>query len=147
MRSTSCDKRLDIVRRFIEAGWNAGSGEPVGDIVADDYESNDGGFFVPTRGPGGFRRLTGAEAVSRHIGMYQAIYDGLTFTVERMTVDDDTVTTVWTPAGTTREGTFTDRSGRERPFELRGEGVSRTAVVDGKVTRHDMFWARDPVSP
>ena len=141
------DQRLCIVRRFIEEGWNSGSGTPVGDIVADGYESYDSAFFVfhgDSRAP---HRMRGAEAVTSHIAQYHEIYENLRFTIERMTVDGDTVTTVWAPTGTTRKETFTDRAGRERPYELKDVGVSRTAVVDGKVTRHDLFWARDPLSP
>ena len=113
------DQRQCIVRRFIEEGWNGGSGTPVGDIVADAYESNDGGFFVFSGDSRGPHRRRGADAV----------------------------TTVWAPTGTTRDQTFTDRGGHERPFELKDVGVSRTVVVDGKVTRHDLFWARDPLFP
>ena len=97
--------------------------------------------------PGGLRRLSGLAAFAAHIGQYQEIYDGLHFAVEEMVVDGDTVITTWEPTGTTRNATFTDRGGQQRPFQLSGHGVSVTHVVDGKVTRHDMFWRRRPLFP
>jgi ketosteroid isomerase-like protein len=135
------------VRRFIEEGWNSGSGAPVADIVADGYETNDGVLLVfgsDSRVP---HRTHGARALTTHIAQYHEIYDNLRFTIERMIVDGDTVITVWSPRGTTKRETFTNRSGREEPFELKDVGVSHTVVVDGKVTRHDLFWARYPLSP
>jgi ketosteroid isomerase-like protein len=142
------NSRQAIVRRFFEAGWNAGDAAAVSDIVHADYASNDGAFFrTGSDVPGGLERLSGVDALADHIGQYQQKYDGLRFTVDRMVVDADTVLTVWSPTGTTRDQTFTDRGGRERPYELRGRGVSLTEVVDGKVTRHDMFWTRDPLFP
>jgi ketosteroid isomerase-like protein len=142
------DALKTVVRRFFEAGWNACDAKAVSDIVHDDYESNDGHFFRTTPDvPGGLERLAGTRALAGHIGQYKELYDGLRFTIERMTVDGDTVTTVWSPAGTTRDRTFTTRSGRESPYSLRGNGVSRTQVLDGKVVRHDLYWARDPLFP
>jgi hypothetical protein len=54
---------------------------------------------------------------------------------------------VWNPSGTTKDRTFTDRAGRQRPYELTGQGVSLTEVIDRKVTRHDMFWPRRSLFP
>jgi hypothetical protein len=137
-----------VVRRFLEVGWNSGDAASVGDIVADVYESNDGQFYrTGSDVPSGLERQHGAAALALHIGQYSALYDCLHFAIERMSVDADTVTTVVSPTGKSRDLTFTDRAGRERHFELKGEAVTRTTVVDGKVTRHDLFWARDPLFP
>jgi ketosteroid isomerase-like protein len=137
-----------VVRRLFDDGWNSGNAEAVSDIIGDDYDSNDGGFFESGSDvPGGLRRLSGLAAFAAHIRQYQEIYDGLRFAVEKTVVDGDTVITTWEPTGTTKNETFTDRSGEQRPYRLSGQGISVTLVVDGKVTRHDMFWRRRPLSP
>ena len=142
------DARQAIVRRFFEEGWNAADAAAVSDLIDEGYASNDGLFLTTdTDLPGGLERLSGAEAFAEHIRQYQALYDGLRFTVRRMVADAGAVITVWDPSGTTRDKTFIDRDGDERPYRLEGEGVSITEVVGGKVTRHDLFWKRDPLFP
>jgi SnoaL-like domain len=136
------DSRQAVVRRFFEAGWNCGSATAISDMVHEDYTSNDGPFFR-----NGLRRLSGADAVDGHIRQYHDVYNDLRFKIEKMVLDGDTVVTVWSPTGTTRNRTFTTRSGEERPFELKCQGVSLTDVVGGKVTRHDMFWPVRPLFP
>jgi SnoaL-like domain len=138
------DSKQAIVRRLFEEGWNSGNAA----LVSTDYTSNDGGFFRSGPGvPGGLERLTGADAFADHMKQYLEIYNDLRFTIDEMIVDGATVITVWTPSGTTKDRTFTNRAGRQEPYELRGQGVSRTGVVDQKVTRHDMFWPRSPLFP
>ena len=142
------DAQQVIVRRLFEEGWNSGNAALVSDIIGADYTSNDGGFFRSGSDvPGGLERLTGADAFADHMKQYREIYDDLSFTIDKMVVDGETVTTVWTPSGTTKDQTFTNRAGRQQPYELRGQGVSLTDVVDQKVTRHDMFWPRNPLVP
>ena len=142
------DSRQAIVRRFFEAGWNSEDLAAISDIVHEAYDSNDGGFFRSGSGvPGGLERLTGVDAFADHVRQYREMYNDLRFSIDRMVVDGDTVIAVWSPSGTTKERTFTDRGGHERPFELAGQGMSLTDVVDGKVMRHDMFWPRDPLFP
>lgn len=142
------DSTQEIIRRLFNDGWNSGNPDAVSAIIGDDYASNDGDFFESGSDvPGGLRRLSGLAAFAAHIGQYQEIYDGLRFDVAEMVVDEDTVITTWEPTGTTRNETFTDRSGQQRPFQLSGQGISVTLVVNGKVTRHDMFWRRRPLFP
>ena len=142
------DSRQAIVRRFFEAGWNSEDQASISDIVHEAYESNDGGFFRSASNvPGGLERLTGVDAFADHVKQYREMYDDLRFSIDRIVVDGDTVIAVWSPSGTTKERTFTDRGGNERPFELAGQGVSLTSVVDGKVMQHDMFWPRNAVFP
>jgi ketosteroid isomerase-like protein len=140
--------RQEIVRRLFEEGWNSPDTALVKDLIGTDYESNDGGFFrTGSDVPGGLERLTGAEAFADHVRQYRELYDNLRFAINTMIVEGDTVITVWTPSGTTRDRTFTNRAGRQQPYELGGQGISRTDVVDYKVTRHDMFWPRRALSP
>jgi SnoaL-like domain len=142
------DARYDIVRRLFDEGWNSPDTALVSDLIGTDYDSNDGGFFRSGSDvPGGLQRLTGIDAFADHVRQYREMYDNLRFTINKMTLDGDTVMTVWTPSGTTRDRTFTNRTGHQQPYELAGHGVSLTDVVDDKVTRHDMFWPRDPLFP
>jgi SnoaL-like domain len=142
------NSRHAIVRRLFDEGWNAEDPASVGDIVDDDYTSNDGGFFrTGSDVPGGLERLVGAQAFADHVRRYREMYNDLRFTIDKMVDDGNTVITVWSPSGTTKDRTFTDRTGRERPYELAGQGVSLTDVIEHKVTRHDMFWPRDPLFP
>jgi len=142
------DTRQVIVRRLFEAGWNSGNAALVSDIIDASYTSNDGGFYrTGADVPGGLEQLTGVDAFADHVRQYREMYSDLCFTIDIMVTDGDTVMTLWTPVGTSRDQTFTNRAGRKEPYELRGQGMSRTDVVDQKVTRHDMFWARSPLFP
>lgn len=142
------DAKQAIVRRLFEEGWNSGNAALVTDIIGADYTSNDGGFFRSGSDvPGGLERLTGADAFAEHVKQYTEIYNDLRFVIDQMVVTGETVMTVWTPSGTTKDQTFTNRAGRPQPYELRGQGVSLTDVADQQVTRHDMFWPRDPLFP
>ena len=135
------DARQAIVRRLFEEGWNSGNPASVSDIIDKNYESNDGGFFrTGSDVPGGLERLTGTDAFADHVQRYREIYDDRHFTIDTMVLDGDTVITIWTASGTDKNHTFVDRGGRERHYELADQGVSLTGVVEGKVTRHDMFW-------
>ncbi len=135
------DTRRVIVRRLFEEGWNSGNPALVSDIIHEDYDSNDGGFFrTGSDVPGGLERLTGADAFADHVRKYGEIYNDLRFTIDKMVLDGETVITIWTPSGTTKHQTVIDRAGRPHPLELSAQGVSLTDVVEGKVTRHDMFW-------
>ncbi len=142
------DTRQAIVRRFFEEGWNSGNPALVSDIIHEDYDSNDGGFFrTGSDVPGGLERLAGADAFADHVRKYGEIYNDLRFTIDKMVVDGETVITIWTPSGTTKHQTVIDRAGRPHPLELSAQGVSLTDVVEGKVTRHDMFWPGGLVVP
>jgi hypothetical protein len=142
------DAKQAIVRRLFEEGWNSGNAALVSDIIDADYTSNDGGFFRSGSDvPDGLERLTGADAFADHMRQYREIYNDLRFTIDQMVVAGQTIFTVWTPSGTTKDQTFTNRAGRMQPYELRGQGMSLTDVVDQKVTRHDMFWPRNPLFP
>lgn len=135
------DARQAIVRRLFEEGWNSGDPMSVSGIIGEDYESNDGGFFrTGSDVPGGLERLAGADAFADHVQRYRNIYDDLSFAIDKMVLDRDTVITIWTATGTDKNRIFTDRGGRERHYELADQGVSLTGVAEGKVTRHDMFW-------
>ncbi len=135
------DARQAIVRRLFEEGWNSGNPASVSDIIDKDYESNDGGFFrTGSDVPGGLERLTGADAFADHVQGYTKIYDDLHFTIDKLILDVDTVIAIWTASGTDKNRTFVNRGGREVHYELADQGVSLTDVVEGKVTRHDMFW-------
>jgi hypothetical protein len=147
------DARQAIVRRFFEEGWNSGNPALVSDIIDEHYASNDGdepnnGFFGQA-GPSGDLGpvLTGADAFAAHVQKYGDMYNDLRFTIDKMVVDSETVITIWTPSGTTKNRFFADRLGQQRPYELRYQGTSLTDVVQGKVTRHDMFWPLNLLFP
>jgi hypothetical protein len=135
------DDSKALVRRLLEEGWNTGDAEAVRDLIDEHYASNDGVFRR------GMDFLHGHAAFAEHLRQYRSRYDDLVFAVDRMVVDGATVITVWSASGLTRGLTFTDRGGEQQPYELHGQGVSLTDVVDGKVTRHDLFWPRDPLFP
>ena len=134
-----------LVRRFFEGGWNSGDANAVADLIADDYESNDGGFFVTGSDvPGGLRRLRGVDAFAEHLSRYAQRYGELRFTLEKIIVDGAQVVVIWSPSGVVLGRTFTNRGGQESHFELGGHGVSVIDIVDGRVARNDMFW---PIGP
>jgi hypothetical protein len=90
--------------------------------------------------PGGLERLTGADAFADRVRRYRQIYDDLRLAIDKMVPDGDTVITIWTARGTDKTRTFVDRGGRELHYKLADQGASPTNVIDGKVTRHGMFW-------
>jgi ketosteroid isomerase-like protein len=139
------DSMMAVVRRLFEDGWNSGKAAAVADIVHDDYESNDGGFFASGPGvPGGLEPLTGVDAFAKHLSMYAGEFDDLEFTVERMLADGDGVVTVWTATGRSTHETIVSRAGKVFPVELNDRGVSTTELAGGKIRRHDMYWRHGP---
>ena len=134
-----------VVRRFFEDGWNAGNAESVADLIAEDYDSNDGGFFVTGSDvPGGLRRLHGVDAFAKHLSRYAERYGELRFAIDKLIVDGSQVVVIWSPSGIVLGRTFTNRGGQESHFELGGQGVSVIEIVNGRVARNDMFW---PIGP
>ncbi len=136
-----------IVRRLFEEGWNSANPAAPSDIVHQHYSSNDGPFREVSNVPGQLDFLHGLEAFAEHVRQYRVVYDNLRFDIVRMLADNDTVVTVWNPSGTTKDLSFINRGGQEQPYELQGQGVSLTKIVNGKVRQHDMFWPRNPLFP
>jgi hypothetical protein len=133
------EPRAAVVHRLYEEGWNPGTPDAVSALVADAYESVDGPFWATD---GGLRRLEGAEAFAAHLARYTDEWAELHLTVTRTVVDGDTVYAEWRATGKSRTRTFTSRAGREVPERLDARGVSIVDVVDGQVTRHDVFGLR-----
>jgi predicted ester cyclase len=141
------DSMLALVRRLFEDGWNSGKAAAVAEIVHEDYDSNDGGFFATGSDvPNGLERLTGVDAFAKHLGMYTDEYDDLQFTVERMLDDGGTIVTVWTATGESTHATLISRAGREFPVPLNARGVSTTEFAGSRIRRHDMYWPHGPFS-
>jgi SnoaL-like domain len=137
-----------VVRRLFEEGWNTGSVESVRELVDDSYASNDEDFIrVAPSSMGAHDQLRGADAFAEHVRQYHNIYDNLQFAIEGMATVENTVITVCRMSGTTKHETFTDRSGRQRPFELIGQSVMVTAFAGSKVGRNDVFWPRIQLFP
>ena len=63
--------------------------------------------------------------------LYRSLYEGLSFKVERMFTEGNTVVTVWQASGTSKDETFVNRMGNTEPRSLRAEGVSLTETKDG----------------
>ncbi|MCB5164408.1 ester cyclase [Streptomyces bambusae] len=133
-----------LVRRFFEEVWNRNDLEVARDIVHEDYASPEGQTFPS---------LPGFDILAADLKLYQSLYRDLTFTIERMFVEEEqeqdqdqeqqqVVWTVWHATGESKIHTFTDRLGRIRPQELSALGVSLTEVRDGKVASHRLLWPR-----
>jgi hypothetical protein len=134
--AAEADKTL--VRRLFEDVWNQGNIEAADEIVAGHYSSIENQVFPSTPGP---------QIVAADLELYQSLYDGLHFEIERMFTEGHTIVTIWRASGTSKVETFVNRSGLEQPKSLKAEGVSLSEVRDGKITAHRFLWPRDPLFP
>jgi hypothetical protein len=128
----------NLVRRFFEKVWNQNNAEAAKGIVSDQYSSTENQIVRSTPGP---------QIVAAEIELYSSLYEGLSFKIERMFIDGNTVVTVWQASGTSKSSTFVDRVGNTVPRTLQAEGVSLTEVKDGKISAHRFLWPRDPLFP
>jgi len=71
---------------LVEEVWNDGNLEAAKEIVDKNYSSIENQVFASTPGP---------EIMAADIELYQSLYDGLNFQIERMFTEGDTVVTVW----------------------------------------------------
>jgi hypothetical protein len=134
----STESDHEIVRRLFEEVWNAGDPDAAKEIVGESYTSIENQTF-PT--------LPGPEIVAAELALYQTLYTGLNFKVERMFSEGRTIVTVWQATGESTTETFETRGGETVPKSLEAEGVSLTEVTDGKVTAHRFLWPRYPLFP
>jgi len=134
----SAQANKTLVRRLFEEVWNNGNLETAKEIVDKNYSSIENQVFASTPGP---------EIVAADIELYQSLYDGLNFQIERMFTEGGTVVTVWKVSGVSKTETFVNRKGETVPKSLKAEGVSLSEVKDGKITAHRFLWPRRPLSP
>lgn len=134
----SAQNHEDLVRRFFEVVWNQNNVEAAKEIVHDKYSSIENLVFDSTPGP---------QIVAAEMELYRSLYEELTFKIERMFTEGNTVVTVWEASGTSKQETFFDRAGNTRPKSLVAEGVSLTEAKDGKIAAHKFLWPRNPLFP
>jgi hypothetical protein len=134
--STENDKAL--VRRFLEEAWNKNNVEAAKELVHDHYRSIENLDFPSAPGP---------KIVAAEMELYRSLYDGLSFEIERMFTEGDTVVTVWQASGKSKHETFVNRKGETVPKSLQAEGVSLTEAKDGKIAAHRFLWPRKLLSP
>jgi hypothetical protein len=134
----SAQNDKDLVRRFFEEVWNQNNVEAAKEIVHDNYSSIENLVFASTPGP---------QIVAAEMEFYRSLYEGLSFKIERMFTEGNTVVTVWQASGTSKDETFVNRAGKTEPKSLRAEGVSLTEAKDGKIATHRFLWPRNPLFP
>lgn len=127
-----------LVRRLFEEVWNQHNPEAAKEIVADHYASIENRTFDSMPGP---------EIVAADFELYNSIYDGLNFQIERMFTAGDTIVTIWKATGTSKEVFFSNRKGETVAKSLRAEGVSLSQVKDHRITAHRFLWPRNPLFP
>jgi hypothetical protein len=134
----SAENDKALVRRFFEEVWNQNGVEVAKQIVQDNYSSIENVDFPSVPGP---------QIVAGEMKLYRSLYEGLSFKIERMFADANTVVTVWQASGTSKDETFVNRKGETVPKSLQAEGVSLTEVKDGKIAAHRFLWPRKPLFP
>jgi hypothetical protein len=134
----SAENDKALVRRFFEEVWNQNSVEAAKQIVHDNYSSIENVDFPSAPGP---------QIVADEMKLYGSLYAGLSFKIERMFTEGNTVVTVWQASGTSKHETFVNRKGETVPKSLQAEGVSLTEAKDGKIAAHRFLWPRSPLFP
>jgi hypothetical protein len=137
-QAMSADAKQTLVRRFFEEVWNHSNLETAKEIVDNHFSSIENQAFP---------YQPGLEIVDADMKLYQSLYDGLNFQIERMFTEGDIVVTIWKATGVSKTKTFTNRAGKTVPKSLNAEGISLTEVKDGKITAHRFLWPRDALSP
>jgi steroid delta-isomerase-like uncharacterized protein len=125
----SQEKNKEIVRRWIEEGFNRGNLERIEEVYSPDFVAHDPHDPTP---------LVGIEGARRLVGLYRDAFPDATFTVDDLIAEDDKVVTRWTVRGT-HKGTA--RGGALRGLAPTGRAVEFTAIriyrlEDGKIVEH-----------
>ena len=127
-----------LVRRLFEEVWNHHNAASVKEIVDDHYKSTENRAFDSTPGP---------QAIAADLKLYGSLYDDLNFRIERMFTAGETIVTIWTASGISKDVFFSNRKGETVPKSLRASGVSLSTVKDGRVTANRLLWPRNPLFP
>ncbi len=122
------ERNIEVVRKWIDDAWSAGSLAVADDLLADEFVLHD---------PVASREIVGREAERALIaGLRQAIPD-LTFTIDDVVADGDNVTIRWIAQGT-HGGELLGFASTGRALAIRGVDMYR--LRDGRIAESWTFW-------
>ena len=122
------ERNIDVVRRWIDKGWNAGDRAVADELLAEDFVLHD---------PVASREIVGRDAEGELIaGLRRSIPD-LTFTIDDVVADADNVTIRWIAEGT-HGGELLGVAATGRALALRGVDMYR--LNDGRIAESWTFW-------
>jgi steroid delta-isomerase-like uncharacterized protein len=125
----SHEKNKEIVRQWIEEGFNRGNLDRIEEVYSPDFIAHDPHDPAP---------LTGIDGARRLVGLYRDAFPDATFTVDDLIAEGDKVVTRWTVRGT---HTGEARGGALRGLVTTGKQVEFTAIriyrlENGKIVEH-----------
>ena len=118
----------DIVRRFIEEGFDEGRDELIDELLDEDFVGYESANPEPIRGPEGFRQI---------VETYRSAFPDIEFTIHNLVAEDDWVTARWTASGT-HEGELMGIEPTGQRVENVGMEFNR--VRDGKIVEGYVVW-------
>lgn len=118
---TSASENKQLVRRFIEEGFNQGTVSVLDELFAAEYVGHTPSRPEPIRGPEGMRE---------YIESTRAGIPDVELDIEHMLAEDDLVATYWIGRGT-HEGELMGVPPTENTYEAPGMEISR--IREGKI--------------
>jgi len=113
-----------LVRRWFDELFNRGELSVADEILADDVSYDGPQSLSPSE-------VTGPEDIKGYVETYQTAFPDLYYTVEDVTVTNDTVVVRWSAMGTHENDLF----GIEPTGEgFTVDGINRFTVADGAIT-------------
>lgn len=119
--SSAQERNREVVRRFIEEGWNEADFEVVEELVAADGVTHD-----PTLGD----LPEGPEGAKQAIQLYHDAFSDAHLEIEDVIADEDEVAVRWTGTGT-HDGELMGVEPTGTEVEVSGIEIDR--VEDGKI--------------
>ncbi|MEO8286902.1 MAG: ester cyclase [Chloroflexota bacterium] len=116
------ERKMSLVRRWIEEGWNKGNTDVADDVFSSNYVQHE--IVDPQNARGGIARM------KRNVEVYRKAFPDLHIAIEDQFCSGDRVLTRWKATGT-QKGELFGVAPNERHVTVHGMVVSR--VENGRI--------------
>lgn len=131
MALTTTEKNKELVRRVLEEGFSKGNVDVLEEVLAEDFVAH-----APSE-PGHGEESQDRERLAEEIERNREAFPDMTFMVEELVAEGDTVAVRWSARGT-HEGELMGMEPTGKAVTLRG--MNFLHVEDGKIVEDWVIW-------
>jgi steroid delta-isomerase-like uncharacterized protein len=124
----SIEENKAVVRRYLDAFWNAGDASVADEVIAPSYTAHD---------PGTPGREGGVDGEKRVMAMYRTVFPDFSLDIDDVIAEGETVAARWTVRGTQR-GALPGIAPTGKAVTI--TGISMYRLRDRQITEHRLNW-------